>query len=142
MFIFYVKGKSWFQGIYKVVGDWHAPAFMNAEGRGILIGVDDEGNRLGLERVYSTFNNASADRFEQHLTNLITKYLGRIANTHLKTRFHKIDGKEICRCKVKKASGPVYLEKNGNKKFYVRLNNTAQPLNVEQTYNYITEHWN
>ena len=25
MFIFYVKGKSWFQGIYQAVGDWHAP---------------------------------------------------------------------------------------------------------------------
>lgn len=104
--------------------------------------MDDEGNPLGLERDYSTFNNAGADRFEQHLTNLVTKYLSRIANTHLKTRFHKIDGKGICRCKVKKASGPVYLEKNGDKKFYVRLNNTAQPLDVEQTYNYITEHWN
>ena len=116
-------------------------AFMNAEGGDILIGVDDEGNPLGLERDHSTFNDAGADRFEQHLTNLVTKYLGRIANIHLKTRFHKIGGKEICRCKVKKASGPVYLEKNGNKKFYVRLNNTAQPLNVEQTHNYITEHW-
>ena len=116
-------------------------AFMNSYGGNLLIGVDDDGNPLGLEKDYSTFRDHNADEFAQNMTNITIKYLDKISNSYLDLSFHNADGKEICLCKIKPSPRPIYLTKNNNKKFYVRLNNTVQPLDIEQAHTYILEHW-
>ena len=116
-------------------------AFMNAGGGNLLIGVDDGGTPIGLKKDYSTFKNKNADSFAQHMTNLITKYLGKISNSYVELSFHIADGMEICLCKIKHASSPIYLTKNNEKLFYVRLNNTVQPLDMEDAHKYILENW-
>jgi hypothetical protein len=45
-------------------------AFANADGGKLIIGVDDEGTVLGLERDYVTLRG-SKDEFELHLRNLV-----------------------------------------------------------------------
>lgn len=117
-------------------------AFMNSDGGDLLIGVDDEGNPIGLEKDYSTFKNKSSDGFAQHVTNLVIKYLDKTANVYLSLSFHVVNKEEICLCRIKHASRPIYLTKNNEKRFYVRQNNTTQPLDIEQAYNYITDTWN
>jgi len=52
-------------------------SFMNAGGGNLLIGVDDDGNPIGLEKDYSTFKDKSSDGFSQHMTNLVNKYLDK-----------------------------------------------------------------
>ena len=75
------------------------------------------------------------------MTNLITKYLGKIPNSYVELSFHIADGMDICLCKIKHASSPIYLTKNNEKLFYVRLNNTVQPLNMEDAHKYVSENW-
>lgn len=115
--------------------------FMNSGGGNLLVGVDDSGKPIGLEKDYSTFKDNSSDGFSQHLINMVNKYLDRNANVYFETTFHKIDGKEICLCKIKSAPRPVYLTKNNEKRFFVRMDNTCQPLDMEEAHKYISEHW-
>lgn len=115
--------------------------FMNSGGGNLLIGVDDDGKPVGLEKDYSTFKDNSSDGFSQHLTNLVNKYLDKNSNAYFEATFHKIEGKEICICKIKSAPRPIYLTKNNEKRFFVRMNNTCQPLDMEEAHKYISEHW-
>lgn len=115
--------------------------FMNSGGGDLLIGVDDEGNPIGLEKDYSTFGDKSSDGFSQHVTNLINKYLDRNANAYVELDFIPINNSEICHCKIKSAPRPIYFSKNNEKRFFIRANNTCQPLDMEQAHNYISEHW-
>ena len=110
-------------------------AFMNSGGGDLLIGVDDSGNPIGLEGDYSTFSHKGPDRFSQHVINLINKYLGKNANTHVTISFPQAEGHEICHCKIKAAPGPVYFKEDG--RFVVRTNNTCQTMNPKEAHDYI-----
>lgn len=116
-------------------------AFMNSGGGSMLIGVDDKGNPIGLESDYATLKDGSSDEFGQHMTHLVIKYLGKVNNSYVDLSFHVVDGKEICLCRIKGALHPVYLTANNEKRFYVRQNNTTQPLDIEEAHRYIGERW-
>jgi predicted HTH transcriptional regulator len=61
--------------------------FMNSGGGDLLIGVDDDGNPIGLEKDYSTFGDKSSDGFSQHVPNVINKYLDKNANAYIESDF-------------------------------------------------------
>jgi len=115
--------------------------FMNSGGGDLLIGVDDDGNPIGLDKDYSTFGRGNSDSFGQHITNMINKYLDRNANAYVELEFIKMDNNEICRCKIRSAKRPVFFLKSNEKRFFIRANNTCQPLDVEEAHRYISEHW-
>ena len=114
-------------------------AFMNSGGGDLLIGVDDSGNPIGLEGDYSTFSHKGSDRFSQHVINLINKYLGKNANTHVTISFPQAEGHEICHCKIEAAPEPVHFKEDG--RFVVRTNNTCQTMNPKEAHDYISTHW-
>ena len=116
-------------------------SFMNAKGGQILIGVDDSGTVLGLERDYQTLNNKNSGSFQEHLTNLTNKYLGKNANSYTDWKFQQVDGHDICLGNVKPSPSPIYITVKNEKKFYVRHNNTCQPYDVEEAIDYISRHW-
>lgn len=116
-------------------------AFMNSGGGDLLIGVDDNGQPIGLDKDYATLRIKNYDGFVQHITNMINKYLGKISNTYIEFEQIQVDGTEICLCRVLQAQSPVFLNKDGMKKFFIRANNTCQPLDAEEAYQYITQHW-
>lgn len=109
-------------------------AFSNGQGGTLIIGVQDDGKALGLEKDYSTLREANKDEFELHLRSKLNQTFGKVfSTTNLTITFPIIDGKEICRIDVKAGSEPTFLEfqdDNGQKseKFYVRSGNTSQPL--------------
>jgi len=111
-------------------------AFSNAEGGTLLIGVNDEGEILGLEYDYSTLNDGEGDKdsFEIHLRNLINKTYGvEFATNNLIITFPQIDDQEICIIDIKKGFRHLYTtvtDKHGQKleKFYVRSGNSSQEI--------------
>jgi len=116
-------------------------SFMNKDGGKILIGVDDNGVPLGLDRDYQTFKKKNSGDFQEHITNLINKNLGKNANSCIDWGFHDIDGKEVCLGTITPSPSPVYIKIKNDKKFYVRNNNTCQPYDVEDAFDYISKHW-
>ena len=117
-------------------------SFANSDGGKLIIGVDDDGNVLGLDHDYASLKGNS-DEFELHLRNLVNKSFGKnIAASGISITFHKIEVSEICLIDVSPWNKPLYLEvmdKNGkkSKKFYIRSGNSSQELELDEISEYI-----
>ena len=120
-------------------------AFSNAEGGTLLIGVADDGEILGLEVDYGTFGDASRDKFELHLTNLLNEAFDKAyVKSNISVSFPQVGEKEICQVEVQPSSNPKFVwvqNKNGQKqqKFYVRSGNSSQEFSQEETHKYCLE---
>jgi hypothetical protein len=118
-------------------------SFMNAKGGTLLIGVDDSGQILGVEKDFLTFGpeKQNADGFQLHLVQLVKNYLGieHMEQTHVK--FETVDGKTIARITIDRSPTPVFLKVNDKTEFYVKMGNSSQPLNSEETVRYVQSHW-
>ena len=119
-------------------------AFANGKGGLLLIGVNDEGEILGLEPDYNTLKKKNVDGFELHLRRLIKNQFGiSFTTAHLQILFPKIDGKTIGVIRITPSHHPLYLKvknKNGNEveKFYVRMGNASQEISsLREIQNYI-----
>jgi hypothetical protein len=112
-------------------------AFNNGYGEGgtLVIGVDDDGNVLGLENDLSTLKGDDADAYELHLRNILNSEFGiEYAAANVKIRFHELVGEMICTVEVSKGAAPLFVQvtdKNGAKseKFFVRSGNSSEPIN-------------
>jgi len=108
-------------------------AFSNAEGGTLLIGVDDDGNVLGLEKDILTLKRKDLDFFENTLRMFLNKtFKVSFVTQYLEMKFPVINQKAICRIDVAKGHDPVFVEinKKGSKseRFYVRSGNTSQEI--------------
>ncbi len=116
-------------------------AFLNSEGGILMIGVDDFGNVLGLDKDIETLQKMDIDGFELHIRQVIKKYLGSSFEKHLKITFPKIDDKEICNVKISKSGKPVFTTFEGKDHFFVRIGNSSIPKNREEQSEYEKSHW-
>lgn len=116
-------------------------AFLNSEGGILMIGVDDFGNILGLNKDIETLPKKDIDGFELQIRQVIKKYLGASFEKHLKITFPKIDDKEICNVKVSKSGKPVFTTFEGKDYFFVRIGNSSIPKNREEQSEYEKTHW-
>jgi hypothetical protein len=117
-------------------------AFSNRDGGTLIIGVDDEGEILGLENDYISLNGTK-DEFELHLRNLVNKNFGpSFATSNIGITFPISDDGEVCQVDIKRALKPQYLkvkDKNGNKsqKFHVRSGNSSMELPLSEVSSYV-----
>ena len=122
-------------------------AFSNGEGGMLLIGVDDEGEILGLENDYTSLDG-DKDEFELHLRNLVNKGFGvAFAASNLSVTFPAVEDKEVCVIEIKRANDPQYLkikDKNNSEveKFYVRSGNSSIELPMKDIAPYIRSRFN
>jgi len=120
-------------------------AFANAQGGTLLIGVNDDGEVLGLERDYSALGNVDRDKFELHLRSVLNGALGEaFVASKLKVAFPMVNGIEICQVNVSPAQRPVFVEmtdQNGQaaEKFYVRSGNSSQEMTHSEMHTYVSE---
>ena len=120
-------------------------AFNNADGGVLIIGVDDDGNALGLENDYISLLG-DRDRFERHLLTIVSnEFSTGYASSNLSVNFHTINDNEICEIDVKRGDDPLFnnvREKGGQKveKFYIRRGNaTSEISNYSEVTQYIKE---
>ncbi|TVZ28699.1 putative DNA-binding protein [Gillisia sp. Hel_I_86] len=111
--------------------------FMNAKGGRLIIGVDDDGNILGLENDFKTLKHKNKDGLEREIFRIIRDYLGREACFKSQVSFYELEGKEICLVDAEASPGPVYVTDGKITTFYVRTGNATYPLSVEETVNYL-----
>ncbi|KKG64150.1 GmrSD restriction endonuclease domain-containing protein [Methanosarcina mazei] len=120
-------------------------AFANSHGGILLIGVDDEGQVLGLEKDYLSLGVADRDKFELHLRNILNQQFGAAFVTNkLKIQFHEVEDKEVCQIEVTPAKQPVILrvkDKSGQmiEKLYARSGNSSQEIQLSEMTEYINE---
>ncbi len=117
-------------------------AFLNTEGGTLIIGVDDDGNTLGLEKDIQTLTKQNIDGFELHLRQVVKKYLSDYFEKYIKVTFPKVDEKEICLIQISKSGKPVFITSEGNESFFVRNGNSSIPKNRQGQSEYEKIHWN
>ena len=120
-------------------------AFANAQGGSLLIGVDDDGQAVGLSHDYESLREAGRDPFELHLRNVLNQHLGTaFVASKVQIEFHRVDDAEVCQVDITAAKEPVIVavkDKNGQsvEKFYARSGNSSQEIPMSQMSSYIKE---
>ncbi len=120
-------------------------AFANSQGGTILIGVDDDGQILGLEYDYQSLGDADRDEFELHLRNLLNQQFGvAFVTSYLDISFPAIDSAEISQVVIRPASKPIvtkFKDSNGRliERFFVRSGNSSQEIPMSQMQTYLQE---
>jgi hypothetical protein len=120
-------------------------AFANGQRGTLLIGVNNDGEVLGLERDYASLNGSDRDEFEIHLRNLINQHFGvSFATNKLRIHFPCVGDREICQIDISPATEAIFVkvaDKNGqaHERFYVRSGNSSQEMPPSETQNYLKE---
>jgi len=114
--------------------------FLNTSGGKLLIGVDDGGNILGLEKDINTLKKKDKDGYTLLLTNLISDYIGKEFNFYTRIEFPKIDGKDICLITIEKSNKAAYVIYDNKHKFFIRAQNSTQELDTKEAIDYISLH--
>ena len=116
-------------------------AFMNTQGGTLLIGVNDDGEVLGLDADFSAIKKPNSDGFESVLNNAFNQMIGAEFRPYVQVMFPEVEGKTICMLLASPAPRPVYLQYRGVEKFYIRAGNANQPLPVSRATQYIQTHF-
>lgn len=113
------------------------------KGGTLIVGVDNAGQIIGIDKDFSTFerDKQSKDGFELYLMQALRNYLGIEMMKNIQLRFESSEERTVARVEVGPASMPSYLRHDDRSEFYVRLGNSSQPLNVEDTVKYIQSRW-
>ena len=116
-------------------------AFMNSGGGVLVIGVDDEGEVLGLDNDYQSLNKKNSDGFLLALTALVNTQIGKKYHRYLQFSMLTHNNQEICWIAVQPSSDPVFMGKKGSEEFYIRASVSSQPLSLRECYEYIQKQW-
>ena len=115
--------------------------FMNSEGGRLVIGVEDQRQILGLECDYVGLRQPARDKHELFIVNLLAAKMGKHICAQIRITYHELDGKDVCVVAADKSAMPVYVVDGPQARFYVRIGNTTQELNVQEALAYIQQHW-
>lgn len=115
-------------------------AFLNGEGGTLLIGVNDDGLVVGIEKDMASLDKRpDLDGYRQMLQQLVINAVGAVAAASTAVSFPVVDGRQICMVRVPASAEPVYCD--SGKAFYVRSDNTTRELTVEEATSYIRHHF-
>ena len=116
-------------------------AFMNTTGGALLMGVDDDGQILGLEIEIQTLGKPNVDGFENNFNMAFNKMIGVEYRQYISLDFSEIEKKTICRVLALPAPEPVFLRQGAHEEFYIRTGNSSQPLAISKAVKYILNHF-
>lgn len=120
---------------------------LNAEGGTLLIGVDDEGAVLGLDRDLGTLTSKpDLDGFELFLRTLLDANLSAPTAATVRIRFDSKAGRDVALVSVASSGKPVFAKplKSGGadpSEFWVRTGNQTKQLHGDAMVSYRDEHW-
>jgi len=113
--------------------------FMNHQGGNLLIGVNDDGQVIGLEKDYQTFRHKNRDGFELCLMDTIKIWLGGDVCSLVHCVFHEIEGKDVCRIFIESSETPVYFNSGNVSKYYLRTGNATRELDAKESFAHISK---
>lgn len=114
--------------------------FMNTGGGNLFIGIDDNGNIIGLEEDYRTLKKPGRDGFEQYVMQLISTKLGTQYCRLIESSFYQFNNRDVIRLSVKTSDVPVYLHMSDRSHFFIRTGNGTRELDIQEALEYIETH--
>jgi hypothetical protein len=112
--------------------------FMNTDGGVLLVGVDDDGLIVGVDREMKMLYKSSRDEYFKKIRNLVDANLGIENSSFIDWKLHDVDEKSVLRFEVRQSTRPVFLKKN---EFYIRTNPATDKLDGEEMITYIRQHF-
>lgn len=117
-------------------------AFLNTRGGTLVIGADDAGTALGLDRDLATLRTPDHDRFELWLRDLLSSAYDKNAAALPRIRFAAPEGgPSVCVVSIPRAAKPVYLRHGAETDLWVRVGNSTRSLGVDEAVDYVERHW-
>lgn len=115
----------------------------NAEGGTLLIGIDDDGELLGLDGDLGCMKKPDVDRYELWFTDLLQNAIGKVPTAGVAITFPAVDGAQVCRVDIRGATQPVFVRPPGSNReeFWVRSGNSTREMTGNDVLNYTKQHW-
>lgn len=113
--------------------------FANTAGGTLVIGIDDDGQTVGLEYDYATLRKQDRDGFELWLTDLLQASLGKLAVMHVTLGFEARDGRDIARLDVARSDKLVFANPGKGPRtddVFVRFGNSTRKLTTAEVLEY------
>ena len=108
-------------------------AFRNGEGGVLYIGINDEGESVGIEQD----GFANEDKFLLHLNNMVTKTMGQAAAAGVTAKVWEIGGHQVCRVACPPSPKPVFVEFHSKESFFVRTGPSTAEMTPSEMHAYI-----
>jgi hypothetical protein len=121
-------------------------AFFNAEGGTLLIGINDQGNAVGLDNDFRSLGSkGNRDGYELYLRQLLDSNLSIQTAGLLRIRFETFQGRNICVVSVAAAGRPVFAKPaergTAPSEFWVRIGNASKQFHGDDMVEYQNQHW-
>jgi hypothetical protein len=122
-------------------------AFMNTKGGTLLIGVDDDGNPVGLDYDFKLFDGEKSnvkEKFQRTFGQIIFDLIGPEYDQFIRdSDFITVDGTDMFFAIVGTSLEPAYLTYKKEKPiFYIRVRNASPPLlDVKMAMDYYKMRW-
>lgn len=110
-------------------------AFLNSKGGTLFLGVNDQGDVIGLEND----NFPNEDKMALHLDNLIKTQLGGAVFACIKTTFSELGGKRFLAIECSASDKPVFLKNSAGEEFFIRAGASSPALPASHTHEYIQQ---
>jgi hypothetical protein len=107
-------------------------AFLNSEGGTLLVGVEDDGNILGIDADH--FPNE--DKFLLHFNNLINQHLGLESAGSFSFDIRSLENGNILIVDCLPSTAPVYFRHDRREDFYVRVGPGTRSLTTSEALEY------
>jgi CheY-like chemotaxis protein len=118
-----------------------AAGLLNQNGGVLLLGIDDNGNVLGIGSDLSTLREANTDEYQQTITEIISGCLNVKYMKYIHVHFEQVNQKQICVVSVDASPEPVYLTSGDEPELWVRIGNTTRRLDVKAAIDHIRNRW-
>ena len=122
--------------------------FLNTDGGTLLIGVDDNGETVGLAADFAVVKSPDPDRFELWLRDFLTQSLGQNAAALPVIGFTAVDAggvsSYVCRVTCPSSPRPVYVRAAKGPaatELWVRTGNSTRQLKVDEAVDYVMHRW-
>ena len=122
--------------------------FLNSDGGTLLVGVNDDGDLVGLVNDFTVVKSPDPDRFELWLRDFLATTLGQTAAGQPVIDFTPVtvDGADtyVCRVTCPASPRPVFLRpgKGGAQpELWVRIGNSTRQLKVDEAVDYVMHRW-
>ncbi len=110
-------------------------AFMNSDGGILLVGVEDNGTIMGIER--DGFENE--DRCRLYFKSLINHHIGPEFSRFVTLKIFFLDEKMVLVIECERVRKPVFLTVGKNEDFFVRSGPSSMKLSMSQMMQYLEE---
>ena len=107
--------------------------FMNSEGGTLLVGVEDNGQIMGI----GADNFQNEDKYLLHFNNIFKQYIGLEFSPHIAFDLKSMDGKRILVVDCDRSDDPVFLKDKNNEDFYIRIGLGSRKLPTREVLEYL-----